>query len=934
MKPEKLSYRLSLFIAICLLLVIIPACGDKKEYRIGVSQCSDDDWRNKMNEEIKREMMLHDDATVEIRSADDSNEKQIEDIKYFAENNFDIIITAPNEADALTPVIKEVYEKGIPIIIFDRNINGNSYTAFQGADNKKIGRDAALAAGRLTDGDARVLEIRGLKGSTPADGRHAGFKSAADSLGAVKILADAYANWNEELATKVADSLLRKYPEANLIYAHNDRMAIGAAKVAKRMGRSDIKIIGIDAAPEIGVKAVDEGVIDVSFIYPTDGYRLIRTAFEILKGEKFERETLLSGSMVDSTNAAPLLLQYDELRAETDKIYGLKEIVDDYWHRHNIQTMFLYAVITMLAILFILLFFLLRIYWSKLRQQEQLASQNQLLEQQRDLLAEQRDRLSRQKDLLEEQRDKEIALNEKLTEATNSKLSFFTNVSHDLRTPLTLIAEPIAQLASADNLTPRQKHVLHLADKNVKILVRLINQILDFRKYENDKMEINLTEVDFSRCIQDWMDSFYGIAGKRDITLTLKGDLQPLPIAIDVEKIERVFFNLLSNALKYTPANGKIEVGYGESEGNLTLYVADTGAGISKEDLGMIFDRFFQVDRIHSKGSGIGLSLAKAFVELHGGSIAVESELNKGSVFTVTLPLKHTSGGVEEIEKNIDAAAVESELELIEGDLKFETDRPLVLIIDDNRDIRELVGTILDNEYNIITSSNGAEGIKKAMKYVPDVIVCDVMMPGMDGMECCRKLKEEVATSHIPVLLLTACSQDEQRIEGYNCGADSYQSKPFSGEVLKSRIGSLIANRRRIRSLWQTPTEIKVERKGVQPAKQKGELQDIENSFYQRFLEYFSKEMGNSELTVDSIAAEMGLERTQFYRKIKSLTNYSPVELMRRLRLKEARRSVVSTDKSISEIAYETGFSNPAYFTKCYREAYGETPTETRQHLS
>ncbi|MDE6444640.1 MAG: substrate-binding domain-containing protein [Muribaculaceae bacterium] len=926
MRIERLVRVASLLLSMIVLLLMAAGCGGKKVYRIGVSQCSDDDWRSKMNEEINREMILHEDAVVEIRSADDSSEKQIEDIRYFVDNGFDIIIVAPNEAKALTPMIKEVYDKGIPVLIFDRSINGDTYTAFQGADNNKIGRYAAATAKRLVEGDARVLEIWGLKGSTPADQRHLGFVQAADSLGTVKVVGDGFGNWNENLAGMVADSLLRTHPEANVIYAHNDRMAIEAAKVAERLGRKDIKIIGVDAAPQIGIKAVDEGVIDASFIYPTDGYRLIQTAMKILKEEKYDREVLLPGSVVDPSNAASLLLQYNELVAETEKIYGLKEMVDDYWHRHSVQTTFLYAVIAIVALLFALLFIMLRMYWVKKRHQEQLAAQNQLLEEQRDLLSEQRDRL-------EEQRDREVALNEKLTEATNSKLAFFTNVSHDLRTPLTLIAEPVAQLTGATNLTPVQQNLVRIADKNVLILRRLINQILDFRKYENDKLNLNLTEVDFHKCVTDWMESFYGVARRRDISLTLHIDDEAMPIAIDAEKIERVFFNLLSNALKYTPANGKIDVYCTLTDNRLVFKVTDTGEGITERDLGNIFDRFFQVDRVHPKGSGIGLSLAKAFVELHGGSISVESELKKGSVFTVSLPVRHISESVQNIEKNIDNHTVSSELETVEGETVFENDRPLVLIIDDNKDIRELVGSLLNPTYNIITASNGAEGVKKAMKYVPDLVVCDVMMPVMNGMECCRKLKEELSTSHIPVLLLTACTQEEQRIEGYDCGADGYLSKPFSGAVLKSRVASLIANRYRIRRLWQNPVSAPSEKK-ERPKQQKGALKDIDNAFYQRFLEYFTKDMGNPDLTVDQIAAKMGLERTQFYRKIKSLTNYSPVELIRHLRLNHARVLVTSTEKSISEVAYEIGFSNPAYFTKCYREVYGETPTETRQKMN
>lgn len=924
MKTEKLLHLLLFYVIVMVMMTAASGCREKHVYKIGVSQCSDDDWRQKLNEEINREMIFHDDAVVEIRSANDDSRRQIDDIRYFADNGFDIIIAAPNEADALTPVIREVYDKGIPVLLFDRNINDESYTAFQGADNYSIGREVGNLARSLMKGDGKVLEIRGLRGSTPAEERHNGFMASVAEGEGLTVVGSAYGNWNEAEGQRVADSLLRLHPEANMIYAHNDRMAIAAREAAVRLGRADVKVLGVDAAPQIGIKAVDDGVIDASFLYPTEGYRLIQTAMKILKGEPFERKVLLPGSVVDKENAHILLLQNKELNAETEKIYTLKGMVDDYWHRHSVQTSLLYAVIAIVVLLFVILFILLRVYWARKKHQNQLAEQNRRLEEQRDLL--------------EEQRDKEVALNEKLREATNSKLVFFTNVSHDLRTPLTLISEPVSQLVDAPNLTPLQRSYMKIADKNVRILQRLINQILDFRKYENGKLDLKLTEVDFGKCMADWVESFEGAARKRDIGLTLKEERgvadAPATVAVDVEKIERVVFNLLSNALKYTPANGKISVSYAVEPENVRIRVADTGEGISERDLGNIFDRFFQVDRVRPKGSGIGLSLAKAFVELHGGSISAESELRKGSVFTVVLPVRHVAAESEAAQHRIEPGDVDSELETVETEVAFDPDKPLVLVVDDNSDIRELVGSIMNEDYNIVMAANGAEGIRKAAKYVPDLVVCDVMMPVMDGMECCRRLKEEMSTSHIPVLLLTACSQEEQRIAGYDCGADGYLSKPFSGAVLKARAASLIANRRRIKQLWQNPIEQTSAR--AQNAVPKGgkEVKDIDNEFYQRFLDYFTAEMGNADLTVDNIAARMGLERTQFYRKIKSLTNYSPVELMRRLRLKKARTLVASSEKSISEIGYEVGFSTPAYFTKCYREAFGETPTETRSRLS
>lgn len=521
---------------------------------------------------------------------------------------------------------------------------------------------------------------------------------------------------------------------------------------------------------------------------------------------------------------------------------------------------------------------------------------------------------------------------------------FFTNVSHDLRTPLTLIAEPVAQLAAAPNLTPRQLTLAKLAHKNLKIISRLINQILDFRKYENGKMTLNLAETDFSQAIADWVDSFSGSARRRDIRLTLHSPqpAAPLTLAIDAEKIERVVFNLVANALKYTPDNGRIDVTYAAQGDTLTLQVADTGEGIAASDIGNIFDRFFQADRAHPHGSGIGLSLAKAFVELHGGTIGVESTLGKGSTFTVTLPIRHASDAPQALDSRgvkqnaspaaptagLSEAEVAEEVDRVDRAADpFDEDKPIVLVIDDNRDMQTLLGETLRDHYNVLTAANGKEGCKMAARHVPDLIFCDVMMPVMDGLECCRLIKGETVTSHIPVLMLTACSLDEQRVQGYDSGADGYLSKPFGSDVLLSRCRSLIENRRRIKNpagalpLMPAPAAASA---APPPSA------DLDSEFYRRFLEIFQAEMGRPELSVDAVAAQMGMERSQFYRKIKALTNYAPVELMRRLRLQQGHALLLSSDKTIGEIAYEIGFSSPAYFTKCYRDAYGVTPTQAR----
>ena len=918
-------HKLTLFIITSILFFLASGCTrDKKTYKIGVSQCSQDDWRMKMNDEIEREIMFHEDATVEIRSADDSNDKQIRDIMYFANHGFDIIIVSPNEAAALTPVIKGIYESGIPVIIFDRNIIGDSYTARIGVDDEGIGKSAAHYALHLLREGANprlsesrlypnAIEVYGLPGSTPAEGRHKGFYKEFTSGGG-RLVATAIGNWHKEDAMPAIDSLLRIHPEVNLIYAHNDRMAIGASEVARRLGRGEIKIIGTDAAPNIGIKAVADGVIDATFLYPTEGYRLIRTALSILRGEPFERETILPvSSAVDHTNADILLLQNETMKEETDKMRFLKLRIDNYWVQHSRQTTLFYASVAILFLMVGIVFLILRVYWQHKRHQRVLLEQNKMLE---------------------EQKKTQQALNIRLQEAIQSKLAFFTNVSHDLRTPLTLIAEPVAQLASATNLTTRQQSFVRIADKNVRILQRLINQILDFRKYESNKLSLRLTEIDLGETIDEWVGSFSELARKRCLKLTVgpKPGYVRTTIAVDVEKIERVLFNLVSNAFKYTPDGGKIDVRYGLSgEDKFMISVADTGKGIRECDLGYIFDRFYQADSVHPNGSGIGLSLCKAFVELHGGTIGVESVLEGGSSFVVHLPVRHVAGQAEKVQSSITSRDIEMELGAVTAEVPIDGKKPLVLVIDDNRDIQVLMTEIMSDTYNVLVASGGAEGIRKAMRYIPDLVICDVMMPVMDGLECCRQLKAEVTTSHIPVLMLTACSMDEQRIQGYDSGADGYLSKPFRSDVLLSRCKSLIANRKRIKDLWSKGSlPDAVTPKPATPARS-GE--DIDDEFYSRFLDILDAEMGNSELGIEDIASRMGFERTQFYRKIKSLTNLAPVELIRNIRLKRGQYLVKTTDKNVSEIAYEVGFSSPAYFTRCYREAFGETPTETKNKL-
>lgn len=646
-----------------------------------------------------------------------------------------------------------------------------------------------------------------------------------------------------------------------------------------------------------------DSVLDATFIYPTEGDKVVQLAMDILEKKPFERETKLKTAVVDAVNAHVMELQTNHIGELDGKIETLNDRVGIYLSRVATQRIVLYGG---LIILLLIVGLLIVVYKS-------LRSKNRLNRE-----------LSRQKEQLEEQRDQLIELSHQLEEATHAKLVFFTNISHDFRTPLTLVADPVEQLLADPSLEGDRRRMLLLVQRNVQILLRLVNQILDFRRYETGKMEFTPVPLDLLQCFVEWNDSFQAAARRKHIHFSF--DSVPdtdYHTQADAEKLERIYFNLLANAFKFTSENGKVTVRLAALQKDgapfFRFTVANTGSLISAEHIRSIFDRFYKIDRHHT-GSGIGLALVKAFVEIHGGSISVESDERLGTVFTVDLPVRTCEEGACVVTAPMEESApdrVDSLLREDEAENLNDPSKPSVLVIDDNADIRAYVHTLLNSEYSIIEAADGTEGIRKAMKYVPDVIISDVMMPGIDGIECCRRLKGELQTCHIPVILLTACSLDEQRIQGYAGGADSYISKPFSSQLLLTRIRNLIESRQRMKQFF-----------GDRQTLAKEDICDMDKDFVERFKSLIEVKMGDSELNVEDLGKEMGLSRVQLYRKIKSLTNYAPNELLRMARLKKAASLLASSDMTIAEVGYEVGFTSPSYFAKCYKEQFGESPTE------
>jgi signal transduction histidine kinase/DNA-binding response OmpR family regulator len=875
-----------------------------------------------MNLEMQHEAVLHQGVVLNIKTVVDDTEKQIQDIRDFINKKVDLIIVSPNKAAPITPIVEEAFKAGIPVILVDRKILSDQYTAFIGADNYQIGKEVGNDVAKLLNQKGNIVEIQGLEGSTPATERHQGFLSIVSKYPQIKLVYEADGAWLKDVAENKMDEALNKNQYIDLVFAHNDRMAIGAYNAANRRNKiNGIYFIGIDALPgnNGGIEQVLDHKLEATFIYPTGGDKIIQLALNILQQKPYEKNNLLYTAVVDKTNAKVLKLQSDEIIEQENKINFLSKKVDSYLLQYTTQRYLFLGAVSIVVLFVVLLIFLFRAFYSKNRLNKELEQRN--LE------------INKQKNLSEQQRDQLIELSKQLEEATHAKLVFFTNISHEFRTPLTLISGPVSSLLADETMNVEQRRLLMLVQKNIGILLKLVDQIIDFRKYENGKLNLILDEYDLKSQFIEWNESFAEIAKKRH--LQFNSGIIPensFLMNVDLEKIERIYFNLLSNALKFTPEKGMIDVSLDKTSKNGTDYaiikVSNSGKGISEEGIRHIFDRFYQVDS-HLAGSGIGLALVKAMVELHQGEICVDSEQNGWTTFTVSIPFLQKGHPEKQKYPEKNQTTIANQMQDEDFHQKSEIfeevrdkNKPEILIVDDNSDIRSYIKTILQNKYSIIEAIDGEDGLKKAVKFVPDIIISDVMMPKMDGVELCQKLKSEISTSHIPVILLTACSLDEQRIVGFRSGADDYIAKPFNSDVLEVRISNLIENRKLLKELFRTTffSDSKEE--------PKEEVSDVEKTFLERLKKLIEEQLSDPDLNVENLGQQISLSRTQLYRKVKSLTNCSPNELLRIIRLKKAYHLLSTTGLTISEVTYRVGFTSPSYFTKCFKEYYNESPSD------
>lgn len=717
-------------------LFTLAGCTSNYKYKIGVSQCVGGPWREKANNEMLSAQHLYDnDVKVIIRNADNSNERQCQQIDSLVDEGVDLLIVSPNDYNVLNKSLQRACDKNIPIVFFDRTTSLQHYAAYIGGDNVEAGRCMAEYAVSLcrdsVAAKARnpvVLEITGPLELTPDIDRNKGFVGCISRHTDIDYQHCA-SQWTYDDTHRVMTHWLKAGNIADVVFCHSDLAALAAYDAAKSMGmEKDMYFLGVDALPGKGegIEAVQQHRLTASYIYPTHGEEVIALALRILEGKPFQRVNNMKSYVVTPQNVVDVSLSSNALMTQNQYLATIQSKLETYLGFYHTQRTLL--IVSLLVILFLIVAVVTT--WRAVRATRR--------------------------------------ANRRMRELNNEQTRFFTNASHQLRTPLTLIAGPVSQLAEGKG---DSKQLIDIVRRNVEQLQRLVGDVMLFRR-----------------------------------------------------------------------------------ENSATI---DDTSVITNEQL----------------------SASLKSVQ--------ESRHNKM------------------INDNTDELAT-------------------VLIVDDNADMRAYLRTLLLDSYYVIEAADGQSGMKLAVESVPDIVVSDVMMPVMDGLTFCTRLKQHEATSHIPVLLLTARSSEQQHIEGLQTGADAYMTKPFSADLLLANIASLLNNRQALRRAFAAKVA------EVDTVVSADGSSTPDSFFLNRFMKAMDKNLSNTKLKIDDLGDELGLSRVQLYRKVKALTGMTPVEILREARLKRAMQLLKTTDKTVAEIAYEVGFATPGYFSSCFKKQFDKYPTDIR----
>ncbi|QNH62842.1 substrate-binding domain-containing protein [Hymenobacter sediminicola] len=904
--------RCALFLSLLLGFGACTQQATKPRYTIGFSQCTNGDaWRQAMLAGMKKELSFYPEVNFRIKDAKYSSALQEQQIKEFLREGIDLLIVSANESEPVTPIVEEAYNRGIPVVILDRRTTSKLYTAYVGGNNVEVGQTAGNYVAGLLGQRGQVLEVLGAPGSSPATDRHQGFVQALAAYPQLQLVAQVNSNWERPSVLERLPAVLRAHPEVDLIFAHNDRIALGAYQVCKQLRLANrVRIVGVDGmpGPHGGIQLVQDGILKATLLYPPGGEEAIRMAMRILRKQPYDKENILGTMVIDSTNVQTMKLQTEKLASQQQDIQRQQQLLRRQRATYASQQTVLYVLAAALLGAAVLGLIAFRAFRANRRSNRKLELQNQEILSQRNQIQE---------------------FAEQAKVETEAKLRFFTNFSHELRTPLTLILGPVEEmLTSNPDLPATHRHDLGLIRRNAQRLLQLVNQLMDFRKIDVGKMPVRATEGNLVAFVREIMDVFEKPARQRGISLRFLPSEPVIRLWFDVNILDKVFFNLLSNALKFTPDRGQITVSIQlvPAENGVRVSVEDTGRGISEQDRAHIFEWFYQGQQSAARGSGMGLALALGLTRLHLGQLTFTSQPGQGSTFIVTLPLE-----LPPALKLLDAAPQATPAFALEEGIApaatagepaaYGSSEALVLVIEDNPDVNAFLTQKLQPHFQVSSAFDGATGLRLAAESIPDLIVCDVMLPELSGLEVVAQLKGDWRTSHIPVVLLTARNAPEQQVEGVQAGADLYLTKPFNPTFLLESLRTLLANRDKMREHFRR--ELSVDTVTVAP-------QRIDQKFLADLTAIVEANLGRSDLSVEDVARSLGISRVQLYRKVKAVLGTGVTDFIQGIRLTKARQLLLDDELNIAEVAYQLGFSSPSYFSTSFKARYQVSPSEFR----
>mgnify|MGYP003631209421 CR=1 FL=1 len=909
--------RSILVIFICLLF----SCRndqDGEKIRIGFSQCiNDHPWREAMNHAMRVQASLSPEIDLTIYEAHIDLELQRAQIEEMIDKKFDVIIISPMLSDKLVPVISKAFDSGIPVVLIDRKINSEKYSAYVGADNLEVGRNAGNYIASATNSSINVVELKLGDNASPSIERSEGFHEVVDSLQNIDVIASIdYTNKieHERILSRLFDSLKTKNQRIDYFYAFNDLLALDSWRVARKKGiEKNIKFIGVDGlnGNNGGINLVRNGILEASILYPTGGAEAIKLATALAMGKDVPKINLLTTTIIDKLNADIMKDQFDKIDEQQveieEKIVSIKKQEDLYYAQSNLLKISITLLIVILSLSIYSIYSIITIR----KKNRQLQITNQKITVQRNQI--------------------EKIANE-VKESNEAKFNFFTGISHEFKTPLTLILSSIDSLK--DHFREKGNKIVHEVDliaNNSNRLLRLINNLLDFRKIEDQKFNLRASRTNIFSFSAQIFNEFKREAKKRGIQFSIKTNNENAFVYIDRNLMDKVYFNLLSNAFKFTPDNGKIEINIEDrtSENSVYISIKDNGIGIMEEELKNVFTPFFKGSNNRKNSSGIGLHLSKQFIDLHLGKIQVLSVHGTEFIIKLFKGAAHFNEDqiipeqeLEDMEEVHHSSEILDEEFFASSPIGPNSDRYSILIIEDNKDLVYFLRNKLKVEYDIIVS-DGTDAIEKAFEFIPDIILCDVDLPQKSGFEICSLLKNDLRTSHIPTIILTSLNDKESYLKGLESKTDLYLTKPFNYNILSQSIKSLLYNREKLR-YYYTNNIFKITT---------GSFGNLEQDFIGKLNSKIKENIDNAEFSVENLAEDLNISRVQLYRKVKAMLGVSISDYMNTFKLENAKLMLETSDMNISEIAYANGFSSPNYFSTAFKNKYGISPIAYKRSL-